>query len=392
MTEIEKRKRFLVNTAYIATIIVIYYLFMQHAFWIAFPFLFAMFIAMGLQRPINFITKKTRLKKNGASFFCVLGLLLVAMGIISIIGVKLVTEMRGLFSALAEYVKDFPAFLATAEDTLLGFIRFLPNGLEASVGNSIRDLFEKLSSNEGFSVDFSMLTASIGGVWSTAKAVPEFAVAIIISIVACFFMTTDYDLITGFFKRQLPANKRQAVAQTKKITVSAIGKLGKSYALLMLLTFSEMVVGLNILRMLGLYKANFLIATAVIVALVDIVPILGTGSIVIPWAVYSLVSGNTGFGIGLLVLYIIIYVVRQAAEPKLVAGTLDLPPILTLAGMYIGVKLFGFIGLFLVPLTLMLIKILNDEGVVNLWKSLDTPPQENDESDSATHDTAESDS
>ncbi|HZK39743.1 MAG TPA: AI-2E family transporter, partial [Clostridia bacterium] len=211
-----------------------------------------------------------------------------------------------------------------------------------------------------------------GGVWSTAKAVPEIAVAILVSIVACFFMTADFDFVTDFIKRQLPENKRQAVSATKRITVSAIGKLAKSYALILLLTFGEMVVGLNILRMIGLYKSSFLLATAVVVALVDIVPILGTGTILIPWAIYSLIAGNTGLGIGLLILYAIIYVIRQMVEPKLVAANLGLPPILTLMAMYVGAKLFGFIGLFLLPLTIMLIKIFNDEGLVNLWKPLST--------------------
>ncbi|NLX94253.1 MAG: sporulation integral membrane protein YtvI [Clostridiales bacterium] len=369
MTETETRKRFLINTAYIVVLTILYYLFMRYAFWMAFPFLFSLFIAMILQRPIRFLTSKTKLKKSIASVICVLGLLLVAFGVISLIGVKIVSEIRGLFNSLAEYVKDFPAFLAKTEAGLLDFVRFLPGGLETSAANSIRDLFERLKSNEGFALDFSTLSASMGGVWSTAKAIPEFVVAIIISIVACFFMTADYDTLTGFIKRQLPANKMEAVASTKKITMSAMGKLGKSYALLMLLTFVEMVVGLNILRMVGLYKSSFLLATAVIVAVVDIVPILGTGSILIPWAIYSLISGSTGFGIGLIVLYVFIYIVRQMAEPKLVADNLDLPPILALMGMYIGAKLFGFIGLFLLPLTLMFLKILNKEGAVHLWKT-----------------------
>lgn len=370
MTEIKKRQQFLVNTAYIATIVVLYYLFMRHAFWLVFPFLFSAFIAMILQRPIHFLAKKTKLKKKGASALCVLGFLIVALGTISLIGAKVVTEVRGLFSALMEYVQDFPAFLEKSETTLLSFIEFLPDGLESSAGNSLRGLFERLSSSDGFPLDLSMLSGSVGGIWSTAKAVPEIAVAIIISIVACFFMTADFDILIDFIKRQLPKNKIRAVAATKRITIAAMGKLAKSYALLMLLTFCEMVVGLNILRMAGLYRSSFLLATAVIVALVDIVPILGTGTILIPWAVYSLLSGNTGLGIGLLVLYVIIYVIRQMVEPKLVANNLDLPPILTLMGMYIGVKLFGFIGLFLLPLTFMLIKILNDEGVVSLWKTI----------------------
>lgn len=74
-------------------------------------------------------------------------------------------------------------------------------------------------------------------------------------------------------------------------------------------------------------------------------------------------------GIGVLVLYIFISVMRQFIEPKLVAGQLGLPPFLTIMGMYIGLKLFGIIGMFMVPLTIILIKLLNDEGVIHIWKN-----------------------
>lgn len=370
VTEIETRKRFLINTAYVAILLGLYYLFMEYAFWLLFPFMFALFIAMVLQKPINFIVRKTKVKKPLASGLCVFVLLLVAAGIVALIGVKLVSEIRGLINSLLLYATDFPDFLAKAEVTILNFIQFLPDSIEKSAAASISGFFSKLSSSDGFTFDFEMLSAPLSGVWSTAKMVPEIVVALIISIVACFFMTADYDRLVNFAKRQLPESKREAVSITKRTAVSSVGKLARAYALLMLLTFCEMVVGLNVLRLAGLYEANFLLATAVIVAVVDIVPILGTGTILIPWAIYSLLSGSTGLGIGLLVLYVLIYVIRQAVEPKLVASNLGLPPILTLMGMYIGVKLFGFIGLFLVPLSIMFVKILNDEGIVKLWKNL----------------------
>lgn len=375
MTETENRKRFLINTTYIIFLLGLYYLFMKYAFGLLFPFMFAIFIAMVMQRPINFLVKKTKLKKTAASILCVLALLLVIIGIISLIGVKIFTEIRDLIRSLILYAKDWPTFLAKAEVTMLNSIRFMPDSIERPVGTAIKDLFAKISSSTGSGFNLSSLSAPISGVWSTAKAVPEVIVAIIIAVVACFFMTTDYDRIITFIKRQLPDSKKEAVSITKRTTVSSVGKLARVYAILMTMTFCEMVLGLYILRLTGLYVSNFLIATAIVVAVVDILPILGTGTILIPWVIYSLLSGSTGLGIGLLVLYVLIYIIRQAVEPKLVASNLDLPPILTLMGMYVGAKLFGFIGLFLVPLSIMFVKILNDEGIVKLWKNLgkDTP-------------------
>ena len=96
--------------------------------------------------------------------------------------------------------------------------------------------------------------------------------------------------------------------------------------------------------------------------------------------------------IGIMVLYAFITVMRQFIEPKLVAGQLGLPPFITIIGMYIGVKLFGFIGLFAVPLTIIFIKLLNDEGIIHLWKtsaSKTTEDSENKESSGDLNDNAE---
>ena len=88
----------------------------------------------------------------------------------------------------------------------------------------------------------------------------------------------------------------------------------------------------------------------------------------IPWAIYSLITGKIGLAIGLFIVYAIIYVVRQVIEPKIVGGTVGLPPFITLMGMYVGSQLFGFIGIFLVPIMIIIVKLLNDEGVIHLWK------------------------
>ncbi|MEI6580496.1 MAG: sporulation integral membrane protein YtvI [Eubacteriales bacterium] len=379
MTETDRRKTFLINTTYVIFLFGLYYLFMMYAFWLFFPFLLALFVAMSMQRPINFLVKKTKLKKGTASVICIFLLMAIMLAILSLLGMKIVTEIQGLIKSLMDYAKDLPTFLKKSEATLLNAVRFLPPAIEKSIDTAIADLYSKLNAKSGFNFNFSSLSASLGGVWSTAKMLPKFFVAVIIAVVSCFFLTSDYDRVINFIKRQLPHSKREAVSLTKATIVKSVGKLFKAYAILMFMTFCEMLLGLNILRMVGLYKTSFLLATAVIVAIVDILPILGTGTILIPWTIYSLLSGNTGLGIGLLVLYILMYIIRQAVEPKLVAANLGLPPILTIMGMYIGAALFGFIGIFLVPLSIMVVKILNDEGVVKLWKSFsDVKPLQKD--------------
>ena len=217
-------------------------------------------------------------------------------------------------------------------------------------------------------VDFSAISNLTSGVVDTAKQIPSVFLAIIISVFACVFMASDYDNLMGFIKRQF-AGKSENFSKAKTIITTSFKNLIKAYVLIILVTFCEMFLGLSVLKLFGIYKGSWVFFIAIITAIVDIFPVLGTGTILLPWSLYSFISGDIPMGIGVLVLYIFISVMRQFIEPKLVAGQLGLPPFLTIMGMYIGLKLFGIIGMFMVPLTIILIKLLNDEGVIHIWKN-----------------------
>ncbi|MBQ8026850.1 MAG: AI-2E family transporter, partial [Clostridia bacterium] len=229
--------------------------------------------------------------------------------------------------------------------------------------------------SSGFSFDFSSIMTPLSGVISKASKVPSFLISIVIFFIACCFMTADYDRIVNFIKRQLPEKKKETLSKTKNLTISTLGKMIKAYCLIICITFTEIFIGLTVLDLLGLYTGGYKILIALGIAIVDIFPILGSGTVLIPWGIISLFTGNIGRGIGLLVIYVIITVLRQYIEPKLVAGQLGLPPIATLISMYLGLKIFGVLGMFILPLTITIIKVLNDDGVIHLWKaSHDAPP------------------
>ena len=160
--------------------------------------------------------------------------------------------------------------------------------------------------------------------------------------------------------------------------------MAKAYVLIMFVTFIEVSVGLTVLKILKLYSSSYIMVIAAGTAVVDILPIFGTGTVMIPWAAYSLITGDFGFGIGLIVIYIVISVVRQIIEPKLVAGQLGLSPIVTIIALYLGLKVFGVLGMFVTPILVIMLKLLNDEGIIHLWKPL--PREENEEEKSSAKD------
>ena len=96
----------------------------------------------------------------------------------------------------------------------------------------------------------------------------------------------------------------------------------------------------------------------------DIIPVLGTGTVLIPWAIFNILTGDFGQGIGLIVLYVVITVLRQVLEPKLVANQAGLPSVVSIMAMFLGARLFGALGVILTPLTIIILKLMYDEGII----------------------------
>ena len=135
-------------------------------------------------------------------------------------------------------------------------------------------------------------------------------------------------------------------------------------------TFLELVTGLSII---GIPKAPLI---ALVIAVFDILPVIGSGLFLIPWTIISFIIGNTSQGIGLAILYLVITVMRNIIEPRIVGTQVGLPPIVTLMSMVVGTYLFGGIGLLGLPVSLAIIKSLNDQGFINLYRDVSDKEEE----------------
>lgn len=303
------------------------------------------------------------------------------LGIVVFVGYKLVLEFKDFGQFVIQKLNDLPRTIASVRDWVLGIIAFLPDKIENTLAETINsfaaDLIKSTSENgiiglgggmqlpEGLSV--STLITPLGGLLSTAKRIPFILSGVLIGIIACFFITTDYDNVVAIFKRNVSEKYEKMFVETKRLFGDVIGKMIKSYATIIFITFCEVAVGLNLLSLFNIYKGGYIIVISIITALLDILPVFGTGTVLIPWAIYSFIMGDIPFAIGLVVLYILITVIRQVIEPHLVAMNVGIHPIFTLASMYIGIQLFGVIGIFVLPITIVLLKTLNSEGIIHLW-------------------------
>lgn len=383
MADTEKKRKLIINVAFYAMLLVLGFLFYKYAFGVCFPIMFAFFVAVILQRPKNFVIKKTPIKKGFASTLCVFALMLIAAAVIVLIGVRATEEIKGFIDYITVQFSNLDTIVNTVETFILSTIGKLPEFISETATESITALFTQLrefiagTNTElpeqigGLSekINLSWIATPITGVLSTATRIPSIIISIVVTIVLACFMTADYDLIVRFVYCQFPKEKRKDLTRAKQLLKMNLGKMAKAYALIMLVTFTEVLIGLTILKMIGLFNSSYITVIAVVTAIVDVIPVLGTGTIVLPWAAYSFITGNIGMGIGLLVLYATVTVIRQIVEPKLVAGQLGLPPFVTLIAMYLGLKIIGVLGVFILPIIAIMLKLLNDEGIIELWKS-----------------------
>ncbi|MBR3149688.1 MAG: sporulation integral membrane protein YtvI, partial [Eubacterium sp.] len=321
--------------------------------------------------------KKTKHKHH--AFWSILLVVLTILVIMLPLGLLLsaaVTKIVDFVKSFVEQLNDVPSFLSTLETEILGILKFLPDSLYKSVSESVQNFFTPLI--EDFDVSSLKLGSIKSGVSSgltsmvsVVKNVPSIVLGVVIGIIAWILFTKDYDRIVRFIQKQLPDNKKNLLVEIKQVFSKTILKMIRAYGLIMLITFFELFLGFSVLSMLGIMKNNYYIFIAILIAIFDIMPIAGSGGILVPWAIISLIMGNYKQAIGIVIMYAVITVIRQYIEPKIVGDSLGVHPIVTLMGLYFGLKLFGFLGMFIVPITVMTLKAFNDTGRINLW----VPPE-----------------
>lgn len=289
-------------------------------------------------------------------FFALLGGLLVLL-MVNIVGwvQNFVVWLPSLYSGTIE-----PALQAStiwAED--------FAGRLDPDASAVVQSLFSSIISSLSSAVsNFSIQAVGVVSSWVTS--LPGRMLSSLICVIATIFMTVDFHRMTAFLLRQMPKQTRHVVVKTKETFLSVIFKYGKSYGIIMGITCLELLAGFFILR-----QENALLL-AVLISIFDIFPIVGAGFALMPWAVICLLSGNIAKGIGLVAMYIIITVIRQFMEPRVVGHQVGLHPLVTLIAMLVGTRLFGAIGILGLPIACAIIKSLDDAGVIHVLRKEDS--------------------
>ncbi len=355
----EAKKRFLINAAFFTLIAVLFYFVMKYLLVWLLPFVIGFACALLLQKPVAFLQQKTRLPRGFWAVVLVVLLLGLLFGGVGYLAYRLYNELLAVVGNMADELPALQQALGEWNARLSGWLNDLPPRVSEALESAPAKLAET-----GVAFLSGLLT-------DAAKAVlvntPSMLLTTLISIIACCFMTIDYNRITGFVLRQFAPANQQLLLKSKRMFTENILKMLRGYLLIMGITFLELFVGF---LLIGIPYTG---ALALIVAVVDILPVLGTGTVLIPWGVISLAMGNTARGLELLLLYVVIAVLRNILEPKIIGTQMGLSPIVTLVAMYVGLRLFGFMGLWGLPLVVIVLVKLQEAGMVHIWKNADPP-------------------
>lgn len=344
----EDKKKFIIDAMYYGIIAIIVLLAIKYVLPIMVPFIIAFIVTALLQFPLDKMNLKSKRMRKLASIILCAVFYVIVFVILLIVGSRMATEAGDLVRAIPRIFSELVPFINRAFDELEVAVAAYDAELATVIDQIATSTLKTISQTV---TDFSAKALIL--VTGLATSIPGTIVSIVITVISTFFMAIDYDIVLGFLKKLIPASKREIFDTSAQYTKSMIGIYIRSYALLFSLTFIELSIGFTLL------KIPYAILLALIISIFDLLPILGTGGILLPWALILLVIGNIKLAAGIAALYLIITFVRQTLEPKIVGAQIGLHPLATLIAMLLGLGLFGLVGLLAFPVTLSVLNAMH---------------------------------
>ena len=327
------------------------YVLFRFALFLLLPFLLALFLSLCTRPAVRWLAQKTGCSKRFCAVVVTFLVLLLAGTLSYLLCHRLLLEIQRL---LAFLVEDS----AKPDGKIAGVVAFFRRCWERLpllshlqrielIEDLIGDPAEYLIAQLGQLVS-TLAGRLAGGFASLLRRLPGVIFFLLISVISCFYFAVEYERVRDVLLRLLPSRVAARLPAWRARVSDALKRCLRAYFLLFLLTLAQLAFGFCLLRV----EYPFLIA--LLGAALDILPVLGVGTLLVPWAIFALITGATWRGVGLLILYAVITVIRQIAEPHLVGKSLGLHPILMLIAFYVGLKLFGFAGIFIGPLLALL--------------------------------------
>lgn len=306
------------------------------------PFIIALVIAVLIEPLVNFLETKARLNRGWAVVFS----LVIAAGgffyIISLLIVSIINELSRLYPLFSTFSENtIRQIIETVSEFRLFYLQMdLPDNVQKALQDNLQNMIAFMK---------TFTESIVNTMIQIMAALPNIFIFILIAVVATYFIIKDRALIRNFVFEFIPS---AAHSQTRGVIAhlfSALAGFFKAYSILISITAIITIIGLRILG------NEYYLTIGILAGLFDILPIVGPGTIFVPWIIWELLTGNTSMGIGLLILYGVTSAVRQFAEPKILGDNIGLHPLVTVMSLYIGLKLGGIAGMIAGPVLMVII-------------------------------------
>ena len=367
---------------YIILVLIVVYLIFKLGIFL-FPFTLALFFSIMTQPFSRFLEKKLKFSQKIATIVSIVLFLVIFLGFISLSTLRLSGEIYKLSINLNKYSKDIQTLWNTTIDKVYSLLGYFPEGFDEQVKNSINGFIR---------IGTSKLGSFINSLINFITSIPTIILYICITILSTFFISLDKNKIMAFLEQQFPESWIKKVYNIKREMFNVLGSYIRAQIILMTICFFELLISFNILSFLK-FNLQYPLIFSIVICIIDALPILGAGAVLLPWSLISFVTGDINLGLALLVIYFLVLSVRQMLEPKLISQNLGVHPLVTLISMYSGFKFFGVIGFLIGPVVMIILKnVFSRELEIGFFREIFTEVPEDDDknkSDNGKSDNAE---
>ena len=300
------------------------------------PFVIGWIIAMIANPLVRILERRLKVARKHTSMVIIIGVLAGVIMVIYFLGVKIGEETRSFLEQATEMYSEFREEFQDAGKNLESIVNELPQNVQDSLEEAQKDIGDITGQAVG---KISQFTVDKAGTF--ARNIPGILISIIFSILSAYFFIADRDRILEFGRKHTPQIIQEKWSMMAESFRMVFGGYFKAQFKIMAVIGVILFVGMLIL------KVRFAILVAILVAFLDMLPFLGTGTVLLPWAVFKLLSGDVRYAVGLVILYLVTQLVRRIIEPKLVGDSIGMNPLVTLIFMYIGYRMGGVLGMIL---------------------------------------------
>jgi sporulation integral membrane protein YtvI len=324
--------------------------------WAA-PFLLALFTARLMEPGVRRLMASFRFRRGFAAALCSLFVLALMLLLISLAIGQLVSGIGTFARNLPEIAGQVGHIFARLERHFYHVVIAAPVETQAVIQTAIDSFTMMLEELPG-----QISAVLLGLAASAATATPRFLLFVLTYAISVIFISVSYPQVIAFLLRQVPGHWQARLRAFGQDMVATLGKWGRAQVKLIGVTFVLLTISFFFLQI------PYGILLAALIALLDALPVLGPGTVLIPWALFHLLAGNTAQGVGLILIYATVSIVHSFMEPRLIGKQLGLHPVATLMAMYLGYRLVGVLGMITFPMVFLLLKQFHDRGHVRLWK------------------------